>query len=163
MSEPPTLIGSRSSTPIDLLCFQLGAAGFALPLASVQEVIDAIALEHVSDNPLHHLLRLRDGLLPVHSLETLLSASVTCREPIALVLARGAHRVAVLVDTAVAALAIDGDGVRPLPEFLTRDRVVIGAMCVGGGWCAVLDTDALLDALLAVCPSEPGTGVRHAA
>ena len=144
-----------NSTCVDLLCFDVGNERFAVELPFVDEVVDAAVLDaHTTNGSMVGVLRLRDELLPVHDAERVLHAKRQSAEPIALVFTSRGAPMAMLVDNAEAALAVDMDALRSPSAVVARDSVLLGALKVGNRWVGLLDAESLIDAFGRVALAE---------
>ncbi|MEP6763683.1 MAG: chemotaxis protein CheW [Gemmatimonadaceae bacterium] len=143
------------STTVDLLCFDIGKERFAVELSFVDEVIDAAVLDaHAVHGSMIGVIRLRDDLIPVHDAECVLYVARKSPEPMALVFTAHGAPMAMLVDYAEAALAIDMDALRSPGAVVARDSVMLGALKVGSRWVGLLDAESLVDAFGKVALSE---------
>lgn len=145
-----------SANTVDFLCFDIGDERFAVALTCVSEVVDAVELvTGVHSGSVVGVLRLRGELVPAHSAAGVLRVELQSSEPLALVLEARDHRLAVLVDFAEAVQMVCLDNLNPLPALGSSDRVMIGALRVNQRWVAVVDADALVDALIPNAVLEP--------
>lgn len=144
--------------------FRIAGQEFALPLASVHEVLEvpeAVAAVPQTDNAMLGAITLRNRLLPLVSLAALLDLGAgSTRSKAKIVVALiGGVRVGLVVDGLNAIVRATRDQVDPVPLVLTRGRqeAQIQAICrLDGGrrLMSILSTDHLL---------EPGLSERLAA
>ncbi len=140
------LDANLSRATVDLLCFDIGNERFAVELSSVDEVVDAAILDaHTLNGSMIGVLRLRDGLLPVHDAQRVLSVARTSAQPMALMFTLSGESIAVLVDSAEAALGVNIDSLRAPGAIVARDNVLKGALKVGKHWVGLLDATALIE------------------
>ena len=142
------------ATPTDSF-FSFGVAGqeFALPLESVREVIafpDTVALMPRSDDAMLGTVTLRNRLLPLISLATLLGLGAAGSAAKIVVASIGGVRVGLVVDSLNAIVRASRDQIDPVPLVLTRGRqeAHIQAICrLGEGQrlMSILSTDHLLE------------------
>lgn len=135
--------------------FSFGIAGqeFALPLESVHEVLalpDAVALMPRTDDAMLGAVTLRDRLLPLLSLATLLGLGAAGSGAKIVVASIGGVRVGLVVDSLNAIVRASRDQIDPVPLVLTRGRqeAYIQAICrLGEGQrlMSILSTDHLLE------------------
>lgn len=132
----------------DLLCFDLGAERFAMPLAAVEEIVDAgdIAAARNTSGALG-VLRVRGEVLPVYDATHVLQSARTNAQPLALILPSASAFVAILVDGAEAAPRVSLDGLRTPPALISTDRVLDGVLRVGVRWVGLINASAFVDAL----------------
>ncbi|MEO7362112.1 MAG: chemotaxis protein CheW [Gemmatimonadaceae bacterium] len=143
----------------DLLVFDVGAERFALPLASVDEVVDGCLIERKSGTgSMAGVLRVRHELLVVFDLAHVLHASRCEAEPVALVLPSARGFIALLVDAAEAAPQVNLSALRTPASFVSADRVLDGVLRVGRRWVGLVNAAALVDALISdtATPLPPG-------
>jgi len=133
---------------LDLLCFDLGAERFAIPLSSVDEIVDACDIESARNTGgALGVLRVRGELLPVYDATHVLQSPRVNRQPLALILPSANTFVAVLVDGAEAAPQVSLDGLRTPPALISADRVLDGVLRVGARWVGLIHPNAFVDAL----------------
>lgn len=134
----------------DLLIFDVGAERFAMPLSTVEEVVDGCGLQDASDaTARYRLLRVRHELIAAFDPARVLMSSRVESEPVALVLPSARGLIALLVDSAYAVPQADVSSLRTPPGLMTADRVLEGVLRVGERWVGLVNTGALVDALLA--------------
>lgn len=139
--------------------FWIAGQEFALPLASVREVLEVpetVAAVPQTDNAMLGAITLRNSLLPLVSLATLLDLGEgrirsTAKIVVALI---GGVRVGLVVDALNAIVRAARDHVDPVPSVLTRGRqeAQIQAICRlddGRRLMSILSTDHLLERGLA--------------
>ncbi|MEP6833207.1 MAG: chemotaxis protein CheW [Gemmatimonas sp.] len=132
----------------DLLCFDLGAERFALPLSSIEEIVDGSNIEPArSTGGALGVLRVRGEVLPVYDATRVLQSPRIQSDPLALILALSNTFVAVLIDTAEASPRVNLDGLRTPPALIATDRVLDGVLRVGARWVGLLNASAFVDAL----------------
>lgn len=149
-----SLNATPSKALISVLSFLLGEQEFALPIDRVREIIALPA--HVSEWPRPEtavlgVVTLRDGLLPLVSLRTLLGLPVgDQRGPRnkVVVMSIGEGAVGVVVDATREILRLDPDLIDPAPALLTRGEgdAEISSVCrLDGGrrLVALLSPDRL--------------------
>lgn len=155
------LISPLTSNDVcDLLCFDIGAERFALPLASVEEVIDGCDSELTlrTDSARVGVLRVRHELLAVFDASRVLQTSRQSSEPVALVLPSSRGLIALLVDAAEAAPQMSLADLRAAPALTVDDRVLDGVLRVGVRWVGLINTAIFVEALIAdaATPSSGG-------
>lgn len=141
-----------------VLVFRVGAERFAVPLAAVDEVIDAPPMQRLPDASPSQLglAALREELVMVYDARPLLhvsdsdasSASVADVAGFAgalLLFERDGRRIGLAIDDVQDAVTIDADEVRPLPGADASDRTLIGVVRRDAELIAILDVRALLD------------------
>lgn len=140
---------------VNLLIVRVGRERFALDLASVQEVVDASAIDRVPQLPEHAL-----GLLQWHDVaHTLWSPTGVLRAELdrpdtALFLRATPAPVAFAVDDIEDLITIPGSEVGPLPGVDDAGGLVIGVLHVGDSLATVLDAPLLAAALRGGVPAE---------
>jgi purine-binding chemotaxis protein CheW len=141
---------------VALLAFELAGQAYALPLAAVDEVLAApkalAALPH-TDAAMAGVMAVRDALVPVVSLRTLLGLET--EGPLTggrIIVARiGASRVGLRVDVLRAIVRTHPDRIDATPSMLNRGagEARIDAICRlpdGGGLVSILSPDQLFRA-----------------
>lgn len=132
----------------DLLCFDLGSERFALPLSSVEEIVDGCDIEPArSSGGALGVLRVRGEVLAVYDATRVLQAARIQSEPLALILPSSNAFIAVLVDAAEATPRISLEGLRTPPALISADRVLDGVLRVGARWVGLINPSAFVDAL----------------
>jgi purine-binding chemotaxis protein CheW len=147
-------VGPSSTTPTDSF-FSFGIAGqeFALPLESVHEVLglpNIVAAMPRTDDAMLGAITLRNRLLPLISLATLLGLDGAGSAAKIVVASIGGVRVGLVVDSLNAIVRASRDQIDPVPLVLTRGRqeAHIQAICrIEGGrrLMSILSTDHLLE------------------
>lgn len=149
-----------SAVPTDaFFSFEVAGQEFALPLDSVHEVLgvpDAVAIVPRTDDAMLGAVTLRNHLLPLVSLATLLGLSTAGTGSAAkiVVASIGEVRVGLVVDALKAIVRATRDQIDPVPLVLTRGRqeAQIQAICrldEGRRLMSILSTDNLLEEGLA--------------
>jgi purine-binding chemotaxis protein CheW len=138
-----------------LLVFRVGNERFGVPMSDVDEVIDAQPIQRVPDAAATVLgvVSVRGTLLTVYDPRPLLMVQGSV-DAAMLLFVRGGRRVALAIDDVYDPLVVGEGDVRPLPSGADSDRVVIGVVRQGSVLTAVLDTDALFNAAMAVPEGE---------
>ncbi len=135
-----------------LLVFRVGGERFAVELRMVDEVIDAPSFQPIPDAPeaVRGIATVRGELVTVYDPHPVLHVDGRVDET-ALVFARNGRRVALLVDDVYDASTVAEDEVLRPPggASATADGVLIGLIRRDGELIALLDADALLDAVAA--------------
>lgn len=132
----------------DLLCFDLGTERFAIPLASVDEIVDACDIASARNTSgAVGVLRVRGKVLPVYDATHVLQSARTSAQPLALILPSPVTFVGVLVDGAEAAPRVSLAGLRTPPALISTDRVLDGVLRVGVRWVGLINASAFVDAL----------------
>jgi purine-binding chemotaxis protein CheW len=146
-------VGAPAKALLSLLSFYLGQQEYALPLDRVREIIPLP--DHVSEMPrpetaVSGVVTLRDRLLPLVSLRTLLglSADQHGQRGKVVVMSIGESTVGVVVDATREILRLDPEIVDPAPTLLTRgegDAEIISICRLDGGrrLVALLSPDRL--------------------
>ena len=135
---------------LDLLCFNLGVERFAIPLSSVEEIVDACDVEPARNTGgAVGVLRVRGEVLPVYDATHVLQSARVNTQPLALILPSSSTFVAVLIDGAEAAPRVSLEGLRTPPALLAADRVLDGLLRVGARWVGLISPGAFVDALTA--------------
>lgn len=148
--------GPTRAAPTDaFFSFEIAGQEFALPLDSVHEVLaapDAVAVVPRTDDAMLGAVTLRNNLLPLVSLATLLglgSGSPGSAAKI-VVASVGGVRVGLVVDSLKAIVRASRDQIDPVPLVLTRghQEAQLQAICrLDGGkrLMSILSTDYLLE------------------
>jgi purine-binding chemotaxis protein CheW len=135
-----------------LLVFRVGGERFAVELRMVDEVIDAPSVQPIPDAPeaVRGIATVRGELVTVYDPHPVLHVDGRV-DGTALVFARNGRRVALLVDDVYDASTVAEDEVLRPPggASATADGVLIGLVRRDGELIALLDADALLDAVAA--------------
>lgn len=152
-----------------LFSFEVAGQQFALPVDSVREVLavpEAIAVVPRTDDAMLGVVTVRDRLLPLISLCTLLgldagSGASANRIVVAVI---GNTRVGLAVDAVKTVLRVSSDDIDPVPIVLTRGRqeAQIQAICrvdEGKSLVSILSTEHLLkDGLAERLAAESNNG-----
>jgi purine-binding chemotaxis protein CheW len=138
-----------------LLVFRVGPERFAVSLESVDEVIDAPAVQRVPDSPSAVLgvYALRGALVTVYDPRPLLNVDAALGGA-ALLFRRDGRRVALAIDDVFDAITVDEGELRPAPGATAADGILLGVLRRGTDLVAVLDANALLDAACVVGQGE---------
>ncbi|HEY4218378.1 MAG TPA: chemotaxis protein CheW [Gemmatimonadaceae bacterium] len=130
-----------------LLVFRVGAERFALPLESVDGVVDAPAVQRVPDSgvALLGITMLRDAVVRVYDPRPILNVGGAANGGGALLIfLRDDRRVGLAVDDVFDALTIEEAELRPAPGLAAADEVVLGVVRRGSDLTTVLDVETLL-------------------
>ena len=140
-----------------LLVFQLGAERFAVALESVDEVIDAPAVQPLpgARRTVRGIAAIHGGMVTVYDVRPLLEVGGGA-DAAALVFARGGRRVALGIDDVFDSIVVREEELRTAPHAGAHDGVVVGLIRRDNDLIAVLDVDALLDAATTVTDGEGG-------
>jgi purine-binding chemotaxis protein CheW len=135
-----------------LLVFRVGGERFAVELAMVDEVIDTPSVQSIPDAPktVHGVATVRGELVTVYDPHPVLHVEGRL-DATALLFARNGRRVALLVDDVYDATTIAEDEVLRPPAGVSSaaDGILVGLIRRDGDLIALLDADALLDAVAA--------------
>lgn len=132
----------------DLLCFDVGAERFALPMSSVEEIVDASDIEQASGNGAAlGIIRTQGEILPVYDVTRVLQSSRLNQQPLAIVMRASKKFIAVLIDAAEATPRVHMDGLRTPHGLISSDRVLQGVLRVGTRWVGLLNHGAFVDAV----------------
>lgn len=136
----------------DLLCVDIGVERFALPLSSVEQMIDG-TLAELGIGPGNRnrnmvgVLRVRHELLPVYEGARVLGVQRTGQEPMALIMQGRDSLLALLVDGADAASQVNLGDVRTPERIMAIDRALDGLVRVHGRWVGLINTSAFVELL----------------
>ncbi|MEO7996861.1 MAG: chemotaxis protein CheW [Gemmatimonadaceae bacterium] len=134
----------------DLLCFDIGAERFAMPLANVEEVVDGCDVDTSSrSGAMVGILRVRHELLAVFDASRVLQTTRQGAEPVTLVLPSMRGLIGLLVDNAEAAPQVSLNGLKTPPALVSADRVLDGVLRVGARWVGLVNTAAFVEAMIA--------------
>ena len=152
MSASVTHLLANPGTLCDLLCIDVGAERFAMPLSSVEEMVDGCGVVFTANVVYRHrhlvgVIRVRDVLLPVFDAAGVLNVERTSAEPMALVLQGPEQRLVLLVDGAEAVSQVNLADVRTPERLMSIDSVLDGVLFVNGRWVSLVNTAALVEAL----------------
>jgi purine-binding chemotaxis protein CheW len=134
-----------------LLVFRVGGERFAVELVLVDEVIDAPSVQPIPDAPegVHGVATVRGDLVTIYDPRVVLHVEGRV-DGTALLFARNGRRVALLVDDVYDAMTIEEEEVlRPPGASSAADGILVGLIRRDGELIALLDADALLDAVAA--------------
>jgi len=132
-----------------MLVFRVGGERFALPLASVNEVIEMPPVQTLPDSSDRVLgvATLRGELVSMYDPRPLLQAGAVDTHEMALLFTMENRRVGLAIDDVFDPIVIEPDDVRPAPGVEATDSVLLGVVRRGTELVGVLDADALLRAL----------------
>lgn len=139
-----------------VLVFRLGDERFAVPLASVEELVDAPAMHRIPDAPPQVLgvATIRGMLVTVYDPRAALNIAGASAAAAVLLFARDDRHVALAVDDVHDVLTIAEDEVREAPAIGASDGMLLGVVRRGGELVALLDIRALLDAVTMISEGE---------
>jgi purine-binding chemotaxis protein CheW len=128
-----------------LLVFRVGAERFAIALASVDEVVDAPAVQRLPDSSrlVLGVATIRDALVTVYDPRPILNVNGSA-DGAALLFVRENRRIALAIDDVFDAITVEENEVRPAPSAGTTDGILLGVIRRDRDLIAVLDADALL-------------------
>jgi chemotaxis signal transduction protein len=129
----------------DLLVVRIGEERFAVPLESVDELVESPRLRSVPGAPpaLLGLFTLGDMLLPLYSPASVLGTT-PAGEDVALVMRGGRARVAIAVDDADDVISVLLTDVLEAPRTGHQDDVVLGVIRRDGELLTLLDARAVV-------------------
>lgn len=129
----------------ELLVVRIGGERFAIPLESVDELVESPQLRPVPGAPgnLLGLFTLGQALLPLYSPAAILGADAS-GEQVALVMRGGRSRVALAVDDADDVISVSLAEVVDAPRTGRNDDVVLGVIWHGTDLLTVLDARAVV-------------------
>lgn len=129
----------------ELLVVRVADERFAVPLESVDELVESPVLRPVPGAPdaLLGLFTLGDALLPLYSPAAILGAG-TGNEQVALVMRGGPARLALAVDDAEDVIVVSLAGVRDAPRTGRHDDVVLGVIWYDAQLLTLLDARAVV-------------------
>jgi len=135
-----------------LLVFRVGGERFAVELVLVDEVIDTPSVQPIPDAPegVHGVATVRGELVTIYDPRVVLHVEGRV-DGTALLFARNGRRVALLVDDVYDAMTIAEEEVLRPPGGASSaaDGILVGLIRRDGELIALLDADALLDAVAA--------------
>ena len=134
-----------------LLVFRVGGERFAVELVLVDEVIDTPSVQPIPDAPegVYGVATVRGELVTIYDPHVVLHVEGRV-DGTALLFARNGRRVALLVDDVYDAMTVAEDEVlRPPGASSAADGILVGLIRRDGELIALLDADALLDAVAA--------------
>jgi purine-binding chemotaxis protein CheW len=129
----------------DLLVVLVGRERFAIPVESVDELVESPNLRKVPGAPenLLGLFTLGDALLPLYSPAAILGAEPTGGQ-VALVMRSSRARVAIAVDDADDVISVSLSDVLDAPRTGRRDDIVLGVIRSGSDLLTLLDARAVV-------------------
>ena len=129
----------------DLLVIRIGSERFAVPLESVDELVEAPQLRTVPGAPdtLLGLFTLGQSLLPLYSPASILGAE-PIGEQVALVMRGGRARIALAVDDADDVISVSLADVLDAPRTGRHDDVVLGVIWHETELLTLLDARAVV-------------------
>ncbi len=129
----------------DLLVVRIGSERFAVPLESVDELVEAPQLRTVPGAPetLLGLFTLGESLLPLYSPASILGAE-PIGEQVALVMRGGQARIALAVDDADDVISVSLADVLDAPRTGRHDDVVLGVIWHETELLTLLDARAVV-------------------
>ncbi|GEM_PF-2141488 len=165
MAAVATQVRTNPDTRCDLLCIDVGAERFAMPLSSIEEIVEGCGVERTADwstrsRNMVGVLRLRNELVAAYEPASVLNVARTGPAPLALVLQGRAKLLLLLVDGAEAAPQVNLAEVRTPARLMAMDRVLDGVVFVHRRWVGLVNTAALIDALERES-GEPFPEARH--
>ena len=140
----------------ELLVVRIGQERFAVPLESVDELVEAPNLRNVPGAPpaLLGLFTLGQATLPLYSPATVLGASPVA-EQVALVMRGGRSRVALAVDDAEDVISVSLTDVLDAPRTGHYDDVVLGVIWHERELLTLLDARAVVSSYAALSTEGP--------
>ena len=140
----------------DLLVVRIGGERFAVPLESVDELVESPNLRDVPGAPtgLLGLFTLGEATLPLYSPAAVLGAT-PLGEQVALVMRGGRARVALAVDDADDVISIALADVLDAPRTGHHDDVVLGVIWRDGELLTLLDARAVVASYAALSMEGP--------
>lgn len=139
----------------DLLVVRIGSERFAVPLESVDELVESPRLRSVPGAPenLLGLFTLGDALLPLYSPAAILGAE-SRGEQVALVMRGGASRIALAVDDADDVINVSLSEVLDAPRTGRHDDIVLGVIWSDGDLLTLLDARAVVASYAALSTED---------
>jgi purine-binding chemotaxis protein CheW len=134
-----------------LLVFRVGSEQFGVALAAVREVVDAPAVRRIPDASewLLGVAMVRGELMPVYDAWVLLDVEKANVAPgAALIFSVNGRCVALAIDDVFDPVLVEEHELRPMPGAGAAEAVIRGLVRRGGDLVAVLDDEALVDAML---------------
>lgn len=134
----------------ELLLFRAGGELFALPLAAVEEAIEAPAIHTLPEMPTAMLgvFNLRERLVPTYSPGPSLGVGLAEPAGAALLVRSGERRVALAADDIEDVMELDLSTLRDPPVVEDTDGILLGVARFGRDLVGILDADALISACL---------------
>ncbi len=138
-----------------LLVFRIGTERFAVRLGAVDEVIDAPPMQPLPDagDTVLGLATLRGELVPIFDPRSLLNVDADVNGAV-LLFARNGRRMGLAIDDVYDAITVEEGDMRSAPGTDAADGILVGVIRRGTDLVAVLDADALLDAVTSVSEGE---------
>ncbi|MDQ6887101.1 MAG: chemotaxis protein CheW [Gemmatimonadota bacterium] len=142
-----------AESPMEALVFRLGDERFALALTAVDEVVECAWPQAVPSAaaPMLGVVALGGALLAAYSPHEVLGisrAEVVGVPAIAILLRRGDHRIALLVDELLDVMVFHRSALRPVSLDGAEARLVTGVISRDGQIVALLDAESLVGACL---------------
>lgn len=158
VAQAPTRFRDRvrdRSGAQELLVVRIGSERFAVPLESVDELVESPHLRTVPGAPetLLGLFTFGDALLPLYSPAAILGAEAV-GEQVALVMRGGRSRVALAVDDADDVISVSLADVLDAPRTGRHDDVVLGVIWHGSDLLTLLDARAVVASYAALSMEE---------
>jgi chemotaxis signal transduction protein len=140
----------------ELLVVRIGCERFAVPLESVDELVESPRVRTVPGGPetLLGLFTFGDALLPLYSPASILGAEPT-GEQVALVMRGGRARVALAVDDADDVISVSLANVLDAPRTGRHDDVVLGVLWHEQELLTLLDARAVVASYGALSTEAP--------
>lgn len=135
----------------ELLVVRIADERFAVPLESVDELVESPQLRQVPGAPdtLLGLFTLGQSMLPLYSAAEILGSGTT-GEQVALVMRGGDARIALAVDDAEDVITVSLADILDAPRTGHRDDAVLGVIWHGSTLLTVLDARAVVSAFAAL-------------
>ncbi len=132
---------------MQVACFQIGDAEFALDIMRVKEVVNPLAVTRVPHAPafVEGLIDLRGVFIPVIDLRRRFGLPSTAKQKVVVALFED-HRVGLIVDGVTEVVHIDPDAIQAPPEMAIGEqaRFLVGVAKVGDRVVMILDLDCVL-------------------
>ena len=141
---------TRVTSHTEMLLFRIGGELFALPLASSEEAVEALAHEPLPGMPAAMLgiARHRGRRLAVYAAAPVLGVECRGAEPVTLVVRADAGSIGLVVDDVEDVIMADLSALRAVPGPASTDPVLRGVLPWEGTLVAVCDPPALVRACL---------------
>src|SRR5688572_1972032 len=157
--EAPTRFRDRVRDRVgdqELLVVRIGRERFAVPLESVDELVESPQLRKVPGAPenLLGLFTLGNAMLPLYSPAAILGAEAT-GESVALVMRGGSARVALAVDDADDVISVSLATVLDAPRTGQHDDIVLGVIWHEQDLLTLLDARAVVASYAALSTEAP--------
>ena len=152
------------------VAFRVGAQPYALPIATVREIVRPPEIASVPQSPdyVAGVMNLRGRIIPVIDLRKLFHANIAAQSPAPkariLVLTREGKLIGMLVDSASEVVKIDPAQIEPSPKLFgdSAETYVTGVAKHQCGLLVLLDANRLLPQMdrpdAAGAPHLPGSG-----